>query len=181
SDNGVGDGPWPEGVEPALRDQRIAIARTRPEFADAPGVREIEALYKAAIEPAERLIYIENQYLTVGAIAQALRRRLRDCPKLELVIITPDKCEGALETAVMDQGRARFVATLGGATAERVRVLTPFSRGVGIHVHAKVMIVDDRFITLGSANLANRSMGVDSETNLAIEHSEASPAIRGWR
>jgi phospholipase D1/2 len=59
--------------------------------------------------------------------------------------------------------------------------LTPFSRGVGIHVHAKLMIVDDRFVTMGSANLANRSMGVDSEINLAIEQAQASPVIRGWR
>ncbi len=81
----------------------------------------------------------------------------------------------------MDQGRARFTTTLRNAAADRVAVLTPFSRGIGIHVHAKVMVVDDRFFTMGSANLANRSMGVDSEINLAIEHGEASPVIRSWR
>lgn len=173
--------PWPEGVEPALRAERIAIARTRPDHAGTSRAREIKALYDTAIATAERLIYIENQYLTVTSIAQALAQRLRDCPKLEVAIITPDKCEGALENAVMDQGRARFTATLRDAAPERVRVLTPFSAGIGIHVHAKVMVVDDRFFTMGSANLANRSMGVDSEINLAIEHSEASPVIRGWR
>jgi phosphatidylserine/phosphatidylglycerophosphate/cardiolipin synthase-like enzyme len=172
---------WPEGVEPQLRDVAIAIARTRPDYADTSRAREIKALYHAAIEKAERFIYIENQYLTVRSIAQALAARLRDKPALELVIITPDKCEGALENAVMDQGRAAFVAILEEATRERVAVLTPFSGGVGIHVHAKVMNVDDRFFTMGSANLANRSMGVDSEINLAIEQAQASPVFRGWR
>ncbi len=81
----------------------------------------------------------------------------------------------------MDRGRADFVAVLEGATGERLAVLTPFSRGVGIHVHAKLMIVDDRFVTMGSANRANRSMGVDSEINLAIEQARASPVILGWR
>jgi phospholipase D1/2 len=172
---------WPDGVEPQLRDIAFAIARTRPDHADTSQAREIKALYHAAIEKAERFIYIENQYLTVQSIARALAERLRQRPALELVIITPDKCEGALENAVMDQGRAAFVAVLEEATDERLAVLTPFSRGVGIHVHAKLMIVDDRFCTMGSANLANRSLGVDSEINLAIEQAEASPVIRGWR
>ena len=176
-----GTAAWPEGVEPQLRDIAFAIARTRPVHADTSQAQEIKALYHAAIQQAERFIYIENQYLTVQSIARALAERLRRQPALELVIITPDKCEGALETAVMDQGRAAFVAVLEEATNERLAVLTPFSRGVGIHVHAKVMIIDDRFFTMGSANLANRSMGVDSEINLAIEHAEASPVIRGWR
>jgi phosphatidylserine/phosphatidylglycerophosphate/cardiolipin synthase-like enzyme len=176
-----GETPWPEGVEPELRNQPIAIARTRPDYARSSAAREILALYLAAIETAERLIYIENQYLTEPSVARALAARLRDRPKLELVVITPDKCEGALENAVMDKGRARFVATLEQASRDRLAVLTPFVRDVGIHVHAKVMVVDDRFVTLGSANLAKRSMGVDSEINLAIEHEEMMPVIRTWR
>ena len=31
------------------------------------------------------------------------------------------------------------------------------------YIHSKLMIVDDRFLTVGSANLTNRSMGLDSE------------------
>lgn len=172
---------WPKGVGVDVEGQRLAIARTRPRYAEAPEVREIEALYLASIEAAERLIYIENQYLTVPKIAQALARRLRAQPELEVVIVTPDECEGPLETAVMDQGRKAFVATLEAATDERLVVLTTTSHGVAVNIHAKLMIVDDRFMTMGSANLANRSMGVDSEINLAIEHSEADAVIRGWR
>ncbi|MCB1993716.1 MAG: hypothetical protein KDG49_19870, partial [Geminicoccaceae bacterium] len=153
----------------------------RPEIDGLEAAREIEALYLAAIAGAERLIYIENQYLTVPAVARALARRLRDMPDLEVVIITPKACEGPLETAVMDAGRKKFKATLEAAARDRVRVLTAQSHGLRVNVHAKLMAVDDRLFTVGSANLANRSMGVDTETNVAIEWPEPDPVIRGWR
>jgi phosphatidylserine/phosphatidylglycerophosphate/cardiolipin synthase-like enzyme len=173
--------PWPDGVAAAFERQPVAIARTRPAFGDTVAVREIEALYMAAIAAAERHIYIENQYLTVVAIAQALARKLRDNPTFELVILTPKECDGPVETVVMDRGRKVFIETLRAAAADRVAVLNTISRGVAVNVHAKMMIVDDRFITLGSANLANRSMGVDTEINLAIERASPDPVIKGWR
>jgi hypothetical protein len=37
------------------------------------------------------------------------------------------------------------------------------------YIHSKLMIVDDRFVTLGSANTTNRSMGLDSELNHSWE------------
>ncbi|MBX9432544.1 phosphatidylserine/phosphatidylglycerophosphate/cardiolipin synthase family protein, partial [Ralstonia pseudosolanacearum] len=40
-----------------------------------------------------------------------------------------------------------------------------------VYVHAKLMIVDDVFMTLGSANINTRSMQVDSELNICHEHS----------
>ncbi len=172
---------WPTGVAADVRDVPVAIARTRPEIDGLEAAREIEALYLAAIAGAERLIYIENQYLTVPAVARALAGRLRDVPDLEVVIVTPQACEGPLETAVMDAGRKKFKATLEAAAWERVRVLTAQSHGLRVNVHAKLMIVDDRLFTVGSANLANRSMGVDTETNVAIEKPEGDPVIRGWR
>ena len=50
-------------------------------------------------------------------------------------------------------------------------------------VHAKVMIVDDSFLRVGSSNLSNRSMGLDSECDLAIEarNEEQRRAIRQIR
>ncbi len=42
-------------------------------------------------------------------------------------------------------------------------------------VHAKVMIVDDRIARVGSSNLSNRSMGLDSECDLAVEATESQP------
>jgi phospholipase D1/2 len=54
----------------------------------------------------------------------------------------------------------------------RFRIYTPVSEGgTDIYVHAKVMIVDDRFLRVGSANMNNRSMGLDSECDLTIDGS----------
>ena len=46
-----------------------------------------------------------------------------------------------------------------------------------IYVHAKVMIVDDRLLRVGSANLNNRSMGFDTECDLALEADPGRPEI----
>lgn len=174
-------GLWPEGVEADIEDIAAAIARTRPEMPGFAAVREIETFFLAAIAQAERLVYIENQYLTVPAVARGLARRLRDVPGLEVVIVTPEACEGPLETVVMDAGRKIFKARLEAASTDRVRVLTAQSHGVAVNIHAKLMAIDDRLFTVGSANLANRSMGVDTETNIVIERPDADPVIRSWR
>lgn len=54
----------------------------------------------------------------------------------------------------------------------RLRVCYPYLEALGgkfINVHSKVMIVDDRLVRVGSANLSNRSMGLDTECDLAVE------------
>ena len=52
----------------------------------------------------------------------------------------------------------------------RLRVYTPVTAGEQpIYVHAKIMIVDDRLLRVGSSNLNNRSMGYDAECDLALE------------
>jgi phospholipase D1/2 len=137
-------------------------------------VREIEALYDALIDGAERTLYLENQYLTVRRLADRLRERLDDPDGPEVVIVTPTTAEGLLEAAVMDQGRARFVARLAQTDhSERLRVGCPVvldaeGRRQPVDLHSKLAIVDEVCLTIGSANLANRSMGLDTECNLTI-------------
>lgn len=69
--------------------------------------------------------------------------------------------------------RARLLQRL--RTADRfgrLHVYAPVVPGLGeahLHVHAKVLIVDDRLVRVGSANLNNRSMGLDTECDLMIE------------
>ena len=43
------------------------------------------------------------------------------------------------------------------------------SGGAAIYVHAKLMIVDDEILRIGSANMNNRSMGLDSECDMFID------------
>ena len=73
----------------------------------------------------------------------------------------------------MRNGRIRFLRTLAEAgVGDRVRLVYPHVEKAGIStdtmMHSKVMIVDDWFLRIGSANLNNRSMGTDTECDLAI-------------
>jgi len=165
---------WPDRLEPEFRDIPVGVARTIPGMFDVPHVREIEALCVRAIKSARRLIYIENQYLTAEVIAAALIERLRQAGELEVLILNPHWPEGWVEARSMGMGRRRFMDSLRrGKFADRVRVLCPYKivdgRESPVFIHAKLMIVDDRLLCLGSANLNNRSMGFDTECNLGIE------------
>ncbi len=165
--------PWPKALEPDFTDTDIAIARTIPEMGDTPEVREIAALYVAMIEMAEQFIYIENQFLTSDLIAHALAERLAQQPDLEVLFVSPEDHPGWLEAHSMKAGRIRFMQILEEAgVADRVRLtypsVGPAEDETAVMVHAKLMIVDDRCLRLGSSNLNNRSMGVDTECDLAI-------------
>jgi len=168
------DDLWPEDVAPDFRDVRIGIARTRPAFAGAPAIREVEALFLASIAAAERIVYIENQFLTRDSVVQALIARMREVPALEALLVAPNVHQSWLEEHSMNAGRKRFMALLADAGfADRARLVFPAlpddPTGEGVMVHAKLMIVDDRLLRIGSANLNNRSMGLDTECDLAIE------------
>jgi phospholipase D1/2 len=166
--------PWPEEIVPDLRDVRVGIARTRPAFRGSPEVREVEALCHDMIDAAERSIYIESQFLTDGTFARRLVRRLRERPALEAVIIAPQTHHTWLEHRTMLAGRIRFMQAVREAGLEhRVRLLYPHVRRRGaaseVMVHSKVIVVDDRLLRVGSANLCNRSMGTDTECDLVVE------------
>ena len=180
--------PWPDEVEPQFHDVEIGIARTWPPMDGDAGVREVEALYLAAIDGAERIIYIENQFFTADSVAESLATRLRDNPELEVLLVAPGVHEGWLEERSMVAGRVRFMRTLNDAgVTSRVRLVHPAVAADGdrkpVMVHAKVMIVDDRFLRVGSSNLNRRSMGMDTECDLAIEaaNDEQRRAIAGIR
>ncbi|TMJ04219.1 MAG: phospholipase [Alphaproteobacteria bacterium] len=180
--------PWPQDVRPDFTNVQVAIARTLPEYGGQAEVREVEALFCDMIASAERTIYIENQFLTSGMIAQALARRLNEKPKLDALLVAPRTHDSWLEAHTMRNGRIRFVQILREAgIADRVRLVYPEVRGgdrvTDTMVHSKVMIVDDRLLRIGSANLNNRSMGTDTECDLALEAaSEAErAAIRNVR
>jgi uncharacterized membrane protein YdjX (TVP38/TMEM64 family) len=137
-------------------------------------IREVERLYLDSIARAERFIYVENQYLTVAKFAQNLSARMREVAELEAVFVMPKSLNSWLEAGAMERGRARFLATFADAgLRERVRFLHPVVERGGkcadVMVHSKLMIVDDVLLHVGSSNLNNRSMGLDSECDLAVE------------
>ncbi len=160
---------WPENAPQDGQGLTVGIARTLPPFEDIPGIFEIESLTLRAIRRAERLIYLENQYFASRAIARALIERLREPHPPEVVVINPREAAGWLEQATMDTARVRVVAACRKADhAGRFRIFQPVTeKGHAIYVHAKVMIIDDCVLKVGSANINNRSMGFDSECDVA--------------
>jgi phospholipase D1/2 len=163
--------PWPDGLTPMIRDVDVAIARSQPFYDGQPEVREIEALYRDAIAAARRTIYLESQYLASFAIAEALADRLREPDGPEVVVINPLSAAGWLEEKAMDSARSRIIRMLHDAGgSQRFRIYTPVTEGgAPIYVHAKIVAIDDRLLRIGSSNLNNRSMGFDTECDLAFE------------
>jgi len=167
---------WPDGLKPLLCDVQVAIARTHPARPGRPPVSEIERLCRDAIAAARRVIYCENQYLASASIADALAARLAEPDGPEVVIVNPQTAEGWLEEQAMGTARAMILRRLRDADRDRrLRVYYPVTqRGEPIYVHAKVLIIDDHLLRIGSSNLNNRSMGFDTESDLAIEALEDS-------
>ncbi len=165
--------PWPERFHPDIDEIDVAVSRTEPAYRGKPEVREVESLWMDAILSARKIIYIENPFFTSSKIAGAIAKRLQEKDGPEVVIITRKKSHGWLEEYTMDAIRSHLV--------ERVRKLDPYGRFGFYHpeipglkdslieVHSKVLIVDDTLVRVGSSNLANRSMGFDTECDLSME------------
>jgi phospholipase D1/2 len=171
------DDHWPRDVTPDLTDVDVAIARTVPGSDAQPPVRECEALFLDSIARAERSIYIESQYFTNDALAAALAARLKEPHGPEVVIVSPDQCHGWLEKSTMGAFRHEVFRTLIDADAHnRLRLVYPAAsraQHVPTFVHSKVMVVDDVLVRIGSANFSRRSMGLDTECDLAMEARDA--------
>jgi uncharacterized membrane protein YdjX (TVP38/TMEM64 family) len=143
--------------------------------------RVVEALYLDSIAAARRLLYIENQFLTAGRLGEAMAKRLEEEDGPEIVVLLPLGTDGWLSQNVMDAMRERLLQRLRQADRYgRFKVYyvhAPDLAGKSLNLHAKVMTVDDELVRIGSSNLNNRSMGIDSECDLATE-AAGDPRIR---
>jgi phosphatidylserine/phosphatidylglycerophosphate/cardiolipin synthase-like enzyme len=162
---------WPTKLDPSLRDVDVGIARTLPGLDRRSEIREVEELNLAAIAAAHHTIYLENQYLAARRIVDALAARLREGDGPEIVIVLPRRGNNRLERETMDGARHRLIQVLWAADDHRrLGIYWPATDGgTPIYIHSKVMVVDDRLLRVGSSNLNNRSMGFDSECDVAIE------------
>lgn len=162
---------WPDELPPMFSDVDVAIARTRAAHKDVSEVREIEALYLDMIAAAQRFIYFENQYLTSAKVAAAIAERLKEADPPEFVLVMPRQADGWLEQKAMDAARVRLARAIGDVDHRgRFRIYVPVTdKGSDIYVHAKLSIVDDRLLRIGSSNLNNRSLGLDSECDVVID------------
>ena len=160
---------WPEEAATDMVDVPVAISRTDP----LASCREIEKLHLDLIAAAREFLYIENQYLTGSLAADALAQRLQDVDGPEVVIVIPLNNYGWIEDHTVEVLRYRQVRRLRAADRfGRLRICYPTVGGLqndSIVVHSKILVADDRFFRVGSANLTNRSMALDTECDLTIE------------
>ncbi len=162
---------WPETLKAEFTDVEIGIARTRSAWGRLDEVREVEALFIEHIRRAKRFIYAESQYFASRTVAEAIAEKVAEPDPPEIVLINPASSDGWLEQTAMDGARVRLCHAIAHRDHKRrFRIFVPRNAaGTGIYVHAKVMIVDDEVLRVGSANMNNRSMGLDSECDLFID------------
>jgi phosphatidylserine/phosphatidylglycerophosphate/cardiolipin synthase-like enzyme len=124
------------------------------------------------------LIYIESQYFTSRAVHRALKERMQaPGPKLEIVILTPRGADSPKEKLVLGDAQNWVLSSLAAIARENghaLRVLYSAARSAGgqdvsTFIHSKVLCVDDRLLSVGSANCTNRSMSLDTELALVWE------------
>jgi phosphatidylserine/phosphatidylglycerophosphate/cardiolipin synthase-like enzyme len=149
----------------------VGFSRTVARWRHYPQVCEVEALHLAAIRDAKRCIYMENQYFTSPLIAAALARRLGEPDGPEVVLIGTEHSPSYFDQMTMDGTRVKFIERLKRADKHgRFQAYSPVTTlGRIIIVHAKLTIVDDRLLRIGSANINNRSMGFDTECDMSFE------------
>jgi phosphatidylserine/phosphatidylglycerophosphate/cardiolipin synthase-like enzyme len=153
------------------------VSRAPSSFRGVPTLVRKDVLegYLLAIGLAESFIYIENQYFREQAIADAIIARHKKQKDLRTLIVLPDVAEeliggkgdpvtnlgASLQHQALDGMKKAIGANLGLFTMKRQKEPTL------VYVHAKVLIVDDVYANLGSANANPRSFRVDTELNLA--------------
>ena len=174
---------WPDSLPVGFEDVDVAISRAEPEMADRPASLEVERLYLDQIAQAKRFIYAESQYFASRRIAEAVARRLDEADGPEIVVINPLTAHGWLEPLAMDTARARlFEALRRRDKYGRLRIYHPFTDGdTAIYVHAKILIIDDDVLRVGSSNMNNRSMRLDTECDITIDGQQGDNAGRVGR
>jgi len=160
----------PEDVAPA-GEHTVQFTRTVPEGAYRVlprGEFSVLEAYIRALRSAQKLIYLENQFLWSPEIVAILEAKLRNPPSgdFRVVVLLPhranngqDDTRGMLGRLVSaDGGRGNFLAaTILSRTGERSGPL---------YVHAKIGIVDDAWLAIGSANLNEHSLFNDTEVDV---------------
>ena len=176
------DLPAPE-APPKAGEQELQLVQTIPEkvYRTRPrGAFRILETYVRALRAAERVVYLESQFLWSPELVEILAEKLREPPRddFRIVAVLPshpdsgnDDSRGQVGVlADADAGAGRFLAC--ALYARNGAVREP------IYVHAKIGIVDDRWLTIGSANLNEHSLFNDTEVNLVSCEPELARATR---
>ncbi|MEP9378813.1 phospholipase D-like domain-containing protein [Aquabacter sp. CN5-332] len=165
---------WPGDLDPDFEDVDIGISRAMPEWGPRAAIGESPRLTADALRAARRSIFIEAQYLTAGFIADVLEEKLKDKDGPDVVALVSRATHTLPERMIMGENRDRLIRRLTRADRfDRFRVYHPVvpspENDCAVLIHSKLILVDDCFLRVGSSNLNNRSIGLDTELDMSIE------------
>ena len=128
--------------------------------------------YQLAIDAAQRTIYIENQAIPIAAVASHLHAVLER--GVTVVLVVPAKPKGHVREARNDPMQQDLFEALKALDRFDNFTLAGLA-GLGedgtrqpVYVHAKAMLVDDSWATVGSCNLHAYSLGGHTEMNISV-------------
>lgn len=165
---------WPDGTGIDLQCATVGMACTSPGRHGQSAVQEGMRLTADMLQRARRSIYIEAQYFTATFLEDALAPLLEADDGPEIVLISSGRWHGWLERVLFGENQIRLLRRLKRMDRhQRLATFMPEVPGkdgaTRILVHAKIMIIDDDIMRIGSSNLNNRSTGLDTECDVAIE------------
>jgi phosphatidylserine/phosphatidylglycerophosphate/cardiolipin synthase-like enzyme len=179
----------PQAPEPAgsLEAQLVRTVPERVYPGLAAGEFTILESYLRAMRSAERLVYLESQFLWSSELVSVLAEKLRNPPHddFRVVVVLPSRPNNGSDDTRGQIGVLVEADHESGDDTSRFLACTLYQRGRGghpVYVHAKVGIVDDRWLTVGSANLNEHSFFNDTEVNVVVrdEAVARSARLRLW-
>jgi phosphatidylserine/phosphatidylglycerophosphate/cardiolipin synthase-like enzyme len=143
---------------------------------------DIRLAYRNIVKCASSFLYLENQYFRDLSLADEIASRGRSLSNLRAIfVVLADAAADDGTNPLTSQGtylQHEFFARVTAAMGARAGIYTMFNRSV----HAKMILADDRLMSVGSANANVRSFDLDSELNISIDDSEwtRSSRLRLW-
>ncbi|MGA9859477.1 MAG: phospholipase D family protein [Solirubrobacteraceae bacterium] len=170
---------------PPAGNSTVQVVRTVSEVmydAMPRGEFRIFESYRRMLHSAQELIYLENQFLWAPELVSILVEKLRNppTPQFRIVILLPAKANNGAEDTRGQVG-VLIDADNGGERmlAATIRALGPPGRRADpVYVHAKVAVVDDRWLIVGSANLNAHSFFNDTEMCVVTDDAELARQTR---
>ena len=149
----------------------------------AAGEFTILESYLRAMRSAERLVYLESQFLWSSELVSVLKEKLRNPPHddFRVVVVLPSRPNNGSDDTRGQIGVLVDADHQSGDDTSRFLACTLYQRGRGghpVYVHAKVGIVDDRWLTVGSANLNEHSFFNDTEVNVVVRDEKVARSAR---
>ena len=142
------------------------------------GEHTVALAYEKAISKAKHYIYIEDQYFWDCSLTPLLARKAREGVKIILVLAKSyDLSQVYMRIAHLEMRWDSIAELRKGEGVNHVHVFHLEKRNsrAQIYVHSKVMIIDDCYAAIGSANINYRSQTNDSELQIALVDGQKIP------